>query len=93
MVSALRATIAPTVPQMIACRCLWRGTLRDASAMTIALSPASTRSITTMAASAARNSMLKTSKIPSPTIRAVRVAPPDGLHDNAGAAYGQFEYY
>ena len=56
MVMALRTTIAPKVPQTMACFCRWRGRLRAASAMTIALSPASTRSITTMAASAERKS-------------------------------------
>ena len=51
-VIAVRTPMAPTVPQMMAffCRCL--GRLRAARAMTMALSPASTRSIRMMAISA-----------------------------------------
>ncbi len=57
----LRTAIAPTVPQMMADFCKRFGTWRTASAITMALSPASTRSMTTMAASAAKNSDEKSS--------------------------------
>src|SRR6185436_5124273 len=50
----LRTTMAPMAPQTIARFCSAGGRLRAARAMTIALSPASTRSITTMASSAER---------------------------------------
>ncbi len=59
-----RTITAPAVPAMIARRCRCRGTLRAASAMTIALSPASTRSMTTIDASAQKNSMERISKPP-----------------------------
>jgi hypothetical protein len=75
-VSALRTTIAPTVPQIIACRCRCRGTLRAASAITMALSPASTRSMTMIAANAERNSMLSSSKRQAPQIFMVSRIPP-----------------
>ena len=45
MVSELRTAMAPTVPQIIACCCRCLGTLLAASAITLALSPASTKSI------------------------------------------------
>jgi hypothetical protein len=51
-VIAERTTIAPTVPQRIALRCKCEGKLRAANAMTIALSPASTKSIKMIAARA-----------------------------------------
>src|SRR3954470_7762581 len=57
-----RTTTAPTVPQATARRCRSLGRLRAASAMTIALSPASTRSMTTIAASAERKSMRRFSR-------------------------------
>src|SRR5436190_19306344 len=51
----LRTTMAPAVPQRIARFCSCTGRLRAARAMTIALSPASTRSMTTIARSAERD--------------------------------------
>ena len=53
MVIALRTTTARF--------CRWRGTFRAASAMTIALSPASARSMMTIAARAERNWMMENS--------------------------------
>jgi hypothetical protein len=47
-----RTTMAPTVPHTIALVLQVRGRLRAASAITIALSPASTRSMRMMASSA-----------------------------------------
>ena len=51
----LRTPMAPTAPQTIARFCSATGRLRAARAMTIALSPASTRSMITMASKAERN--------------------------------------
>ena len=50
----VRTAMAPIAPQMIARFCSAGGRLRAARAITMALSPASTRSITTMASSAER---------------------------------------
>jgi len=58
-VSAKRTAMAPAVPQRITRRCISRGTFRAARPMTIALSPASTRSISTIAASADHQSGVK----------------------------------
>ncbi len=55
-VMAARTTIAPTVPQMIAFLRNAAGSERAASAITMALSPARTRSMMTIASSAERNS-------------------------------------
>lgn len=44
-----RTAIAPTVPQMMAFFCKWDGRLRAARAITMALSPARTKSIRMMA--------------------------------------------
>ena len=52
----LRTTMAPMVPQAIARFCSSAGTLRAASAITMALSPASMRSMTTIAARAEKKS-------------------------------------
>ena len=60
-VSATRTAIAPNVPHSTTRRWCSFGTLRAASPMTIALSPASTRSITMMAASADHHGLEKSS--------------------------------
>ena len=60
-VIALRTTIAPAAPQMMARFCRCDGRLRAAIAITMALSPASTKSITMMASRAERNSVEKRS--------------------------------
>ena len=54
-VIATRTAIAPAVPQRMTRRCICLGTLRAASAIMIALSPASMRSITMIAPRAERN--------------------------------------
>ena len=55
-VATTRSTMAPTVPQMIALVRIGFGSLRAASAITMALSPASTRSMTMIANSAVKKS-------------------------------------
>src|SRR6185369_13602596 len=60
-VIAARTTMAPSVPQTMALRFSRWGRLRAAKAMTIALSPASTRSIRTMASSADHQAVEKNS--------------------------------
>src|SRR4051812_20975326 len=58
---AARTTIAPTVPHAIAFFCKCDGRRRAASAMTIALSPARTRSMRMMAARADHHGVEKIS--------------------------------
>lgn len=60
-VIAERTAMAPKVPQKIAFLCKFGGRFRAASAITIALSPASTRSINIIAPSADQNSGLNSS--------------------------------
>jgi hypothetical protein len=60
-VISARTTIAPAAPHRMAFFCNSGGRLRAASAMRMALSPASTRSITMIEASAAANCMVKRS--------------------------------
>ena len=58
---AARTTTAPTVPHQMVFLRKWSGRLRAARAMTMALSPASTKSIKTMAKSADHQAFEKSS--------------------------------
>ena len=58
---ALRTAIAPTAPQIIAFFCKWAGKFLAAIAITMALSPAKTKSMTTIAINAEKNSGLNNS--------------------------------
>jgi len=62
-VITMRTAMAPSVPQKMACFCRCLGRLRAASAMTMALSPASTRSIRMMLSSPDQKVEAKTSML------------------------------
>src|SRR5690606_16344971 len=68
-VMAVRTAMAPNVPQMMARLRRCGGSPRAASAITIALSPASTRLMTMIAASAEKNSAEKSSMSPPEKVR------------------------
>src|SRR6188474_885192 len=59
---AERTTMAPTVPQTMAFFCRWDGRLRAARAITMALSPASTRSMRMIAKRADHQGAVNNSK-------------------------------
>ena len=60
---ALRTAIAPTAPQIIAFFCRWAGKFLAAIAITMALSPAKTKSITTIANKAEKKSGVNSSNL------------------------------